>query len=798
MSFTPDTFAPYEEKITPAYGAKVGGWIENVLISGLANPAGIQGRKALAYQYATGNQTYAATIKPIENLGGTDQQTVPGADMQNIQLIPQLISNLAGKMIKTQMKPSVVLQDEMAQMFRKDRRASLEYAMLLNQQGADLSMYMNQLGITEDEVPLDLSELDIRLAMEPQFVEEMALEMGLQKIAEESKLDTLRYMICKDLITNPGRSGYYIDRTLGRRQIKKLDAPNSGIINFSMYEDGRDVCGNYFLEAVPLEKVRFDAQGQIPDEKLKQLRGGYFWQLGYGAYSWALNGMWGAQYNGMFVDMCLILHFDFTSTDRFFFNEKDGKPFPPGFKPRKDGVDGNVSSRMVQTLFEGNYICGTGDLIYNYGPVKNAIRQPVITGAQYRNLIDRFPNIPQEQVGQMQSEMTDLDSKKVYANRVYSSFVTYQPDMVEGISRSPVERTMPLIDTYIQTWQKIRDAINMYLPYFIWVNEDVLAGMVTDDNGEDLSVDDFIVTAIKRGWLSGRSGSLKFQHRETFKDAISISEHSAAPIQALYALFVEQAATIRDAFGLPTVATGAQGSGTRPGKAVTELLLQGADDTFTGLTFAEIQLQQNLYETLGWDLLHSGDAGVVGTRNYSIPSGNPYERIPCFKVEVLPTQGERDQLKIYANEEKAKGFITAGDIAMLDTFDNMKLAYAYLTFKSAKGERLAHERGLQNIKATGEEQRASNQQTHDNKIQEEKQKYVGEQQKIIIEKAGNLQEIMLKALVTPKKETDGALNLEKAQTFLQQSIKDLQEFYVGISGSSPANNAGEQPTNITV
>ena len=783
--FTPDLYAPYFEKIKPEYGVSVGEWIESVLIAGFNTPGSIQYRKQVNYLYAQGNQSYAASIKPIDNLSGTDTETLPGADLQNVQLIPQLVSNLAGKMIKVQMRPTVTLQDSMAYMQRRDTRANLEYAMMLKNQGADLSQYLESLGVSEDQTPMDQNELDLYLSMQPQFIEEMALELGLQKIGEESKLDVLRYMVIKDLIINPGRSGYFIDRSLGRRTIKRLDAVNSGVINFSMYEDGRDVAGNYFLEAVPLEQVRFDAQGQISDDDLMRLRGGYFWQLPYGGYGWNPAGMSSSVYTNQFIDMVLVLRFDFLSTDKLYFNEKDGKPFPPTYTPKKDGVDGKVDVRMVQNLFEGSYICGSGGMIFNYGPVKNAIRQPTITGAQYRKEGD--DGLPMFEPDE-QRQYTQDDSRKVYANKVYSSFVTYQPDMVQGVSKSPVDRVRPLVDIYTQTWHKFRDAMAMYMPFFYWFNNSALADIITREDGDDLTPDDLIVTAIKRGWLVGESKDLRMQHQETFKDSVKINSVDGTPLQTLWNLFVQQDRNIRDAFGLPTIATGAQGSGEKPGKAVTEMLLQGSDDTFSGLTFAEIQLMQNLWETLMWDILRNGDGGVMGTMDYFIPKGNPDERIPSMKAEVLPQQAKWDQLIAYANESKAQGLITDADIFMLETIDNLKKAQAYLAIKTKRAQERIQKERMEGIRATGEEQRASNQQTHDNSMTLEREKWVGEQKKTLLETQGKLMDTYLKALLSMPGDGQKTLNTEKADAILQQLDKQIQEIYVGISATSPATN----------
>lgn len=782
--FSPDISAPIYEKMKPAYGVQVGQWIQSMVISGLqANAISPIGRILRNYRYAQGNQTYAATIKPIENLAATDRSTLPGADLQNLQIIPQLISNLQGKMIKTEMEPTVSMIDSFSINQRVDREANLRIAMELFRMGQLDAQQLQQLGLTENEVPRDDIELRIQTTMMPQFVTEMNLEMWLMDVLECSKFDVVRKQVCGDLMINPGRSGYFLDRSLGKLQIKRLDPLNSGPLNFSLYEDGRDVAGYYFLEAVPLQQVRMDAQGQLTDEQLDSLKGGYFSQLVGGSYIWNANGYpYGGTVNNNFIDMVLIMRFEFTSTDTRYINTKDGKPFPPTYERKKQGIDGDVVEEKYQNLFAGNYICGYSDMIYDYGIVKDAIRQPEITGARYAGVEDP----------ELRKKYTMADAKKVYANKVYGNFITYQPDMISGISKVPVDRAVPLADGFIQTWHKFRDAMGMYLPYFMYFDNSVIAEITMRENGEKLSAEDMIATAIKRGWILVDSTDLRNSATATLKDAILIQSNDSGPLSGLWELLVAQDRYMREAFGLPTVATGSTGGQTRPGKAVTEMVLQGADDTFSGLTFADIQLFQNLNETLMWAGLMEGGEGVVGGRPYSLEEGNPSQVIPKLFVEVKPKQEEWNATIAEAQMSKDAGILTADKVFMLKTITNLKQAQAYLSVEIKRGNERVQKEKMEAIRVTGEEQRASNQQTHDNALALEKQKAAGEQQREAIIAFGKLADTYLAGIMKPHSEGQSALNITEAKLALQELTDELKELY-GTIGATTSTNVGSEP-----
>ena len=180
----------------------------------------------------------------------------------------------------------------------------------------------------------------------------------------------------------------------------------------------------------------------------------------------------------------------------------------------------------------------------------------------------------------------------------------------------------------------------------------------------------------------------------------------------------------------------------------------------------------------------------MGNRDYFIPQGNPDERIPCMKAEVLPQAAKWDQLIAYANESKAQGLITDADIFMLETIDNLKKAQVYLAIKTKRAQERIQREKKEMAQITFDGQLKSNQQTHDNMMQLEQLKWLGEQQKTLLESQGKLMDTYLKALLTPTAEGKKPLNSEKADAILQQLDQQIRDIYVGISATSPVVGDG--------
>ena len=204
-----------------------------------------------------------------------------------MKLTSTILESIVGKLNRQKFKPTVSMIDALAMNDRDDARAKMEMAMYLKQQGAQMDQYLQQLGLTPDEVPIDTTELQIMLDCMPQFTEEMYLELALQKIGHENNLETLARMADYDDAITAVR-GHYINRVNGKRQIEWLDPLNSGH-SMSFYPDGRDIVWSYRIRPVPVEQVRIEAQEFLTDQELSNLRGGQFSILYNWLYWWTNN-----------------------------------------------------------------------------------------------------------------------------------------------------------------------------------------------------------------------------------------------------------------------------------------------------------------------------------------------------------------------------------------------------------------------------------------------------------------------------------------------------------------------------
>jgi hypothetical protein len=740
--FAPDLSAPFDKKKSNEFGKSFAQGLESWHLMQIESPNFPKRRWAENYQYALGNQTYLRTTQPIDNLVGTDSQTLPGADLRNMKLTSTILESIVGKLNKQRFRPTVSMIDALAMGQRNDMKAKMELAMYLKQQGMEMEQITQQLGLTPDEIPMDTTELQIMIDCMPQFVEEMNLELALNKIGHENSLETLARMADYDDAITAVR-GHYINRINGKRQIEWLDPLNSGH-SMSFYPDGRDIVWSYRIRPIPVEQVRIEAQEFLTDEQLSNLRGGQFSLL----YNWLF--WWNASnqqnylttFTNTYTDYVLVMDFEFVTTDLLYTNVKNGRAYN-GYSKKTPGKDGDVYTAKVQNLFGGKYICGSGYL-YDYG-VKPGIRQPIVTRNE--------------------------DAFKVNASKVYGSFVWYHSSMVRGESISIIDRAKPHIDAIEDTFKKFKTYVKEFLPWMLRVDQDALADLAMKE-GDEVTAEDLMTTLLERGIGVVSSSAYKGFHNASVKDAIAmIGNDGGGNLQILWSLLLQQINLLHDVVGVPKLDTGG-GVSPEQGKAVSQMLLQGSENVLSGIMASKIGLYTTLWENLMYDIMQTGEVGVVQNKAFSIPQGNPDERIPNLVVEPLPTDIDWQDLFAKAQQALAAGSLTMDQYAYLKIIDNMKQAWGYLSVQQKRNDIKKAQMQQMADQANTERQMMSNQQAQEGKERLEQIKIIG----------NVIQEYAKAAFANP-------MNNQNPEVILQRIQIELEKMY-----GNTGNASGEQPS----
>lgn len=750
--FAPDLNKPFSEKNKPEYGLQFARGLEMLHLQQVATFNSPRRRWAENYQYALANQSVLRTIRPIENISGNDAFTLPGADLRNVHIAPSMVDAINGKMNRIQFKPNVTMIDALSQSRKNDTKFKLQVAMELQKRGAEMQAFAQQLGIDPAQVPIDMSDLEMQLQMAPQLQEEMNLELGIEYVCNESKQDVLAKMVDNDLIiTSTG--GYWIDRTGGKRVIKRLDPLNSGW-SFSMVEDARDVVFAYTIEPVPISKVMFDAAGYLTPEEMERIRGGRFDLMYNWLYTWSAFSEGSTPvYSSTYVDYALVMYFEFISTDDLYgMLTKDGQ-IKSGNEEEKGAK--TLMKTKTQNVFGGKYICGTG-LIYDYG-VKEAIRQPITK-----------------------------DPRNVYRSnpaKTYGSFIMYQANMVQGQTKSVIDRAKKHLDIIQQTVEKIDTYTKEFIPWMTVIDKAALADFATEENDEEITQDDLITTALTKGLITVDSGMLRGIATSSGKSIVQIiANQGGQNLQLLFSLLTQHINLLRDIVGIPNVEFGAA-PGSEQGKFVTQSQMAGSDNVLRGLMFAKLQLYQNLWENIMYDLLANGGQGVVKDKVFSIDGGNPNEIIPNLKCTPLPTEQQWGELYQLANQALAAGTITMDQVAFIKMIDNYKQAYAYLALQQKKGQMQQMQSAQQQAQMNAEVQAQAAAQAQAGKENIEKIKVQGEivkeVAKAMIENpksVKNLNDIMPLMMIFATDEQKQAM---------QQQMQQAQQAQMGQMGATP-------------
>jgi hypothetical protein len=740
--FAPDLTAPFDKKKSNEFGKSFATGLESWHLMQIESPNFPKRRWAENYQYALGNQTYLRSTQPIDNLVGTDSQTLPGADLRNMKLTSTILESIVGKLNKQRFRPTISMIDALAMDERMDIKAKMELAMYLKQQGMQMQQITEQLGLTPDDVPLDTTELQIMLDCMPQFVDEMNLELALNKIGNENHLETLARMTDYDDAITSVR-GHYINRVNGKKQIEWLDPLNSGH-SMSFYPDGRDIVWSYRIRPVPVEQVRIEAQEFLTDDELNNLRGGQFSLLYNWLFWWSASSQQNflTTFTNTYTDYVLVMDFEFVSTDLLYTNIKNGRAYN-GYTKKTPGKDGDVYTAKVQNLFGGKYICGSGYL-YDYG-VKPGVRQPIVTKNE--------------------------DAFKVNASRVYGSFVWHHSSMVRGESISIIDRAKPHIDAIEDTFKKFKTYVREFLPWMIRVDQDALADLAMKE-GDDVTAEDLMTTLLERGLGVVSSSAYKGFHNASVKDAIAmIGNDGGGNLQILWSLLLQQINLLHDVVGVPKLDTGG-GVSPEQGKAVSQMLLQGSENVLSGIMAAKIGLYTSLWENLMYDIMQTGEAGVAQNKPFVIPPGNPDERIPNLIVEPLPTDMDWQDLYAKAQQALAAGSLTMDQYAYLKIIDNMKQAWGYLSVQQKRNDIKKVEGQAMADQANTERQMLSNQQAQEGKERLEQIKIIG----------NVIGEYAKAAFANP-------MNTQNPELILQRIQLELDKMY-GNTGNAAA---GQQP-----
>jgi len=694
--YSPDLSVSFEEKNKPDFGLRFARGLEMMHLQQVALFNSPRRRWAENYQYALANQSILRTIRPIENLSGNDAFTLPGADLRNVHIAPAIVDAINGKMNRIQFKPNVTMIDALSMNKRDEIRHKAEIVMMLKSLGADVQETMNTYGMTPEDVPLDNTELELKMQMHPQLQTEINLELGIEYVSHESKQDVLAKMVDNDLIIT-SNGGYWIDRTGGKRVIKRLDPLNSGW-SFSMVEDARDVVFAYTIEAVPITKVMYDAAGYLTPEEMKLIRGGRFDLMYNWLYTWSAFSEGSTPiYSSTYVDYALVMYFEFISVDDFYgmIDNKTNQPMS-GYEEKKGAT--TMLKTKTQNIFGGKYICGTG-LIYDYG-VKESVRQPITK-----------------------------DPKNVYRTnpaKSYGSFILYQANMVQGQNKSVIDRAKKHIDIIQQTVEKIDVYTKEFIPWMTVIDKAALADFATEENDADITQDDLITTALTKGIITVDSGQLRGIATSSGKSIVQIiANQGGSNLQLLFQLLTQHIAMLRDIIGIPNVELGAA-PGSEQGKFVTQTQLAGSDNVLRGLMFAKMQLYTNLWENIMYDLIANGASGVMNNKAFTIKDGNPDELIPNLKVELAPSEQQWAELYALANQALASGTIGLDQVVYLKMIDNYKQAYSYLALQEKKGKAAQQQAITSNAEMNAQIQAQVAAQTQQGKENIEKIKIQGE------------------------------------------------------------------------
>jgi len=385
----PDPLAPQEEKLGNEYGLAYARAIEAQWNGSSPDDSAINRRNKdfhVNRKYANGTQDVDIYKRLLNNLDPNNNDgTLLNMDFSPVPVLPKFAKIVVNKILSRNLYPNIEAIDPLSSSFKDQEKKKME--TLVNSKGqlqelkSSTGMVINE---DPDNIPDSMEEAEIFLGENIKVDAEVAAQLAAQAtLVWNNFADTTFRRAVNDLVS------------CGMSVIKRINDPSQGIS--IKYVDPKDFVHSY-TEDPNFDDISY-AGGvrRISMTELKRLAGEKLTDEQYKEIAKKSSGKHGNDssilhrqhydnqsrrtvygYDEYIVE---VLDFEFLSTDKIYFEERDNKFGNTGFymagynyKERKGGVfERKPHSLEVTNLYGGMYVLGCGYL-FDYGLKTNMPR----------------------------------------------------------------------------------------------------------------------------------------------------------------------------------------------------------------------------------------------------------------------------------------------------------------------------------------------------------------------------------------------------------------------------------------
>lgn len=383
----PDPLASAEEKSSKEYGLQYAKAMESQWGKTSSATSLIGKRNAIferSRDYANGTQDTNIYKKLLRSLNPNDGDgSLMNLDYTPVPILPKFVRVVVNKILSRNPYPNLEAIDPLSSSEKDLQKRKVEIQIENKKKLQELKEKRGVvLDIDPDQLPDSLEESEIFIGTNIKTDAEIAAQIGTNMtLSWNSFTDNIFRRCVNDLVS------------LGMAVVKRSNDPNEGIKTeyvdparfiHSYTEDPNfgDIIYAGHIKTVSIQELKRIAGNDLTEEDFKKIATDVSRRNGNDASllnKTSYNNRLLRQEYGYDEYMVDVLDFEFISVDTIFFEEKENRfgntnMFLKGFNyspPKESVFQRNPRQMDVATVYQGSYVMGASDMLFNYGMSKN-------------------------------------------------------------------------------------------------------------------------------------------------------------------------------------------------------------------------------------------------------------------------------------------------------------------------------------------------------------------------------------------------------------------------------------------
>jgi hypothetical protein len=565
-------------------------------------------------------------------------------------------------------------------------RAYMKHSAWLREMGLMQPDDMTAVGIPFKDIPKNDEERQVHMEMDYKHRGAMEIEMGTAKHLERNKFDNTRAMYDFDLFAF-GVGSVWVGMDENMRPVVKRRNPTRMIVPYSESEDFSNIPYAGYLEDMTVGDLR-KLNRTLSDQQIKDIGENHAKRQTDFHYRENSDTL---QFEN--VNKVQVMHFEILTTNEMVhlekkdsfgnerFIEKDFSYYSTEkeqekFKSRY-GNTRKIHRTKYHAVYEGYWVVGT-DYVFNYGLKNHTERQR--------------GNLGETRLGY-----------KVFA-----------PNMKSGKVVSTVKQMIPILDDLQSYNLKIQQIIGRAIPKGFGIDMYALRKADLKWDGRKMSDQEKIEMFVQSGIFTYDSSG-RYAPGSNYKPFIEAENGMAGDIEYYLRLIQQAIFELEEVTGINKIVA-ASSVHQDTGKGVAEMQQGASEVALDYLYRADKDIYTEVCKTLA--VLHIQSVKYAGNKEYYTKSlgestvdflaGKDLTKYDYgLMIQVAPTEDEWREFYVDVQGSIEKGILRNSDKILLRRIKNLK--QAYVTLKVLEERRIEEQQQskMNDIKANGEEQRAS-------------------------------------------------------------------------------------------